>query len=500
MNTPRISMIIPVYNAEKYLERCIASVQAQTFADFEALFIDDCSTDSSREIVKAYQNSDNRIRLIELEKNGGSGIARNTGIEIARGEYLSFMDADDAVSPDFLKLLYEKAKETGADIVKGLCVCSSAAEDGYEVADNIRAIKAHYDRGTKLYATFVKGHTSAIYRRGFIEANSIRYGETRISQDVVFLLQAGYFAKSFEIAPEAKYRYFDIEGSAVHTFSYRRFYASMLAVGEIVDFINENDPYSKELTAFLSSFLMRQLPVHSYLCVQPELKAKAAEFLKNLRGILLRFKNLSRLTEINYAVRALIELGEENNIDPAGMIVGLKDNLPWRLFAFEKLIAHINSERADKAAAMKLLCSSLANIERRFIRDGESMSEEKLDEFYKELHAVFLNLNDKAAFIECGGLAAKTMLEYGVNLFDARASDPIGDTKLRLGLLKRTLDVINAQAECSSEHMSSAVRLSDDLLKRLSMRPLCAHEKAPQLLSELAEQIKRMNALDRNGA
>ena len=314
MKAPSISIIIPVYNAEKYLECCIASVQAQTFADFEALFIDDRSTDSSREIVRAYQSSDNRIRLIELEKNVGSGIARNIGIENARGEYLSFMDADDAVSPDFLEQLYKKAKETGADIVKGLCVYCAAGGDGYEVADNIRAIKAQYDRGTKLFAAFVNGHWSAIYRRGFIEAHSIRYGETRVSHDVVFLLRAGYFAGSFEIAPEAKYYYFDIAGSAVHTFSYGRFHASMLAVGEIVDFINQTDPYSEELTAFLSAFLMRQLPVHSYLCVKPELKDKAPEFLENLHGILLRFKNLSRLAETNYAVRAFMELGEENNI------------------------------------------------------------------------------------------------------------------------------------------------------------------------------------------
>ena len=495
MKAPSISIIIPVYNAEKYLERCMASVQAQTFADFEALFIDDRSTDSSREIVRAYQSSDNRIRLIELEKNGGSGIARNIGIENARGEYLSFMDADDAVSPDFLEQLYKKAKETGADIVKGLCVYCAAGGDGYEVADNIRAIKAQYDRGTKLFAAFVNGHWSAIYRRGFIEAHSIRYGETRVSHDVVFLLRAGYFAGSFEIAPEAKYYYFDIAGSAVHTFSYGRFHASMLAVGEIVDFINQTDPYSEELTAFLSAFLMRQLPVHSYLCVKPELKDKAPEFLENLHGILLRFKNLSRLAETNYAVRAFMELGEENNIAPAGMIVGLNDNLPWRLFAFERLIAHINSERADKAAAMKLLCISLANIERRFIRDGANPSEEEFAEFYKKMHAILLKLNDRAAFIERGGLAAKTMLEYGVNLFPVTAGGRLTDAAGELRALKRLLDIMEAHPDPSGDRTSLASRLAGRLLDRAALLQKHAPGAAARLSFELAAQLKRINAL-----
>lgn len=488
-------MIIPVYNAEKHLERCIASVQAQTFADFEALFIDDCSTDSSREIVKAYQSSDNRIRLIELEKNGGSGIARNIGIENARGEYLSFMDADDAVSPDFLKLLYEKAKETGADIVKGLCVYSSAGESENEFEDNTREIKALYDRGTKLFAAFVKGHWSAIYRRGFIEAHSIRYGETRVSQDSVFLLRAGYFAKSFETAPEAKYRYFNIEGSAVHTFSYRRFHASMLAVGEIVDFINENDTFSDGLISFLSAFLMRQLPVHSYLCTRPELCDKAPEFLENLRGSLMRLKNLNALTTHNYAVRALIELVEDNNIAPTGTIIGLKNNTPWMLYAYEKLIDHINSERSDKPTALAYLCSALANTERCLKRNVESINDEKLGEFYKELHGIIMKSNDKSAFIAFGEQAAKTMLEYGVNLFLMKSSDPIEDTENKLAILKRMLDLIEANPECLNDHMNLAALLSDSLLRRLCEQPMRRSKKAQSLIVRLAEQIKRMNVL-----
>lgn len=493
MNMPKVSMIIPVYNAEKYLERCIASVQAQSFADFEALFIDDLSTDSSREIIREYQKNDPRIRLIELEKNGGSGIARNIGIENARGEYLSFIDADDTVSPGFLKYLYEKAKETGADVVSGTRVDSF--DGGYRRASPRRAARAGRDHSAKPYAGFIKEHWIAIYRRGLINKHSIRYGETRVSHDIVFLLQVGYFAESFALAPEAEYYYFDNDGSAVHTFSYERFRASMLSVGEMVDFINKTDPFSTELTSFLSGFLMRQLPVHSYLCTQPELRDKAPEFLEELRGTLLRFKNLNGLTSINYAVRAVIELNENENVSPVGIIFGLKRNVPWRLYSFEKLVEHVNSERADQAAAAKHLCSALSNIERRLLRDEENMSEERLGEFYKKLHGILLKLSSADAFIECGGPNAKAMLEYGVNLFCLTVNDPLEDTAIKIGILKRTLDLIEAHPEVSRDHAANAEGLSFALLRRLSRPPLSSCEKREALFIELSEQIKRMNAL-----
>ena len=100
-SAPKVSVILPVYNVAPYLGRCIESLQAQTLADLEFIFVDDCSTDGSMESVEAWAEKDSRVRILRNEKNIGPGPSRNRGIEEARGEHLSFVDPDDYIAPDF---------------------------------------------------------------------------------------------------------------------------------------------------------------------------------------------------------------------------------------------------------------------------------------------------------------------------------------------------------------------------------------------------------------
>ena len=112
----RISIIIPVYNKEMYLEECLDSVINQTFADFECVLIDDGSSDSSGIICDKYQAKDKRIKPIHTKNNGVSH-ARNVGIENAAGEYITFVDSDDILSPDYLESLICAIQNSQADIV-----------------------------------------------------------------------------------------------------------------------------------------------------------------------------------------------------------------------------------------------------------------------------------------------------------------------------------------------------------------------------------------------
>src|SRR5690349_8686628 len=96
---PRLSVVVPVYNVERYLDECLASLAAQQVADFEAILIDDGSTDGSAAIAQAYADRDPRFRLIS-QPNAGLGAARNAGIALAQGEFLAFLDSDDKVPAD----------------------------------------------------------------------------------------------------------------------------------------------------------------------------------------------------------------------------------------------------------------------------------------------------------------------------------------------------------------------------------------------------------------
>lgn len=114
----KISIIIPVYNKQRYLNRLISQLRVQSFRDFECILVDDGSTDSSGAICDAAAASDSRFRPVHLV-NGGVSRARNTGISHARGEYITFIDADDELHPDFLENLYRCMESTRADLVIG---------------------------------------------------------------------------------------------------------------------------------------------------------------------------------------------------------------------------------------------------------------------------------------------------------------------------------------------------------------------------------------------
>ena len=118
MESELISIVVPVYKVEEYIRECIDSILCQTYSNFELILVDDGSPDNCGEICDNYAKIDNRIRVIHKE-NGGLSDARNVGIDIAKGKYITFVDSDDYISKEYLSELYRTAIESGADIVQG---------------------------------------------------------------------------------------------------------------------------------------------------------------------------------------------------------------------------------------------------------------------------------------------------------------------------------------------------------------------------------------------
>ncbi len=116
--SPMISVIVPVYKVEKYLSECINSILSQTYTYFELILVDDGSPDRCGEICEEYSRQDGRVRVLHQENQGLSG-ARNTGMKAAVGDYLTFVDSDDLISPQYLSVLYQALTDTGADIATG---------------------------------------------------------------------------------------------------------------------------------------------------------------------------------------------------------------------------------------------------------------------------------------------------------------------------------------------------------------------------------------------
>ncbi|MBP5435863.1 glycosyltransferase family 2 protein [bacterium] len=130
---PEISVIIPIFNAEKYITSCIDSLLAQTFTDFELVVVDDGSPDKCGEICEKYAKKDPRIRVIHQE-NRGQSAARNRGIELAQGVWITFVDSDDSVSEIYLRTLWEEAQSSNSSMI--MCNCAEISETGRKIAQD----------------------------------------------------------------------------------------------------------------------------------------------------------------------------------------------------------------------------------------------------------------------------------------------------------------------------------------------------------------------------
>lgn len=198
-----ISIIVPVFNTEIYLEKCIKSLCAQTYENIEILLIDDGSTDSSGAICDEFENREKKIRAIH-KKNGGPSSARNTGIEEAKGEYITFVDADDYVSPQYIENLYES-------VLKKDLVCAGYIDISrygkYEHTDFIK----EGDK-KKLSDDILTGTGGVpwgkLYRKEIINENRIRFNSNVImSEDLLFLLDYVNYVREYKYTAGKYYIY-----------------------------------------------------------------------------------------------------------------------------------------------------------------------------------------------------------------------------------------------------------------------------------------------------
>ncbi|HFU3803951.1 TPA: glycosyltransferase family 2 protein [Streptococcus suis] len=130
MTLPKVSIIVPVFNTEKYISECITSILSQSLSDIELILVDDCSTDNSLSILREFEQIDTRVTVVESPKNTDVGEARNKGIDVARGHFISFVDSDDFVKEDMYEKLYLQAIKDRADLV--LCDTGTYSSDGKE--------------------------------------------------------------------------------------------------------------------------------------------------------------------------------------------------------------------------------------------------------------------------------------------------------------------------------------------------------------------------------
>lgn len=183
----QITVILPVYNVEKYLKQCLDSIVNQTFKDFECLCVNDGSTDNSLSILQEYAQKDKRFKII-TQKNGGTSVARNNGIKNTNTKYLTFIDSDDWITENYLEVLYNKIEETNADIVRASYQFYFEEDNSYKSA-KIREI--HKINTNSNIERLYKGYAGAfvwakLYKTALLKDNNILFYEGFTAEDCPF--------------------------------------------------------------------------------------------------------------------------------------------------------------------------------------------------------------------------------------------------------------------------------------------------------------------------
>lgn len=238
---PKVSIIVPVYNVEKYLRKCIDSLVNQTLNDIEIICINDGSTDKSLKILKEYKNKDSRIILLNQE-NSGQSVARNRGIEIAKGEYLGFVDPDDWIDLDYYEKLYNAASTNDTDIAVGGIIRVTGIKkkkflnfEKETLTDNTKLKFELCDVPEKSYIW------NKIYKTQKLKEINLKFEEGRIFEDCIFTPQALFFLGKMVTVPNTYYYYLRRNNSTVKQRSQKANADSIYAHKKASEFIKDHN-------------------------------------------------------------------------------------------------------------------------------------------------------------------------------------------------------------------------------------------------------------------
>ncbi len=302
-NIPIISIIIPVYNAEKYLRRCIESILTQSLTDFELILINDGSIDKSAEICDEYAKKDNRIIVVH-RCNGGASAARNDGLRIAKGKYIGFVDADDYIDKDMYMLMLSATESENADIV----VSDYFSIDKFDNIEPRQAVSflnndcllSHETITPYILLKITECIWNCLYRSEIIQKNKIFFDTNlKVNEDWIFNIYAFGAADRVKYIKKSLYYYAYNSSSLVHTYKPDALDISnktVVATNKSIDLMWGGRQDFKN--AFLVRYLVNVITVVESI----RDKKSAMPFIKrykNVRNLLFDIKTLKSVEIIN---------------------------------------------------------------------------------------------------------------------------------------------------------------------------------------------------------
>lgn len=255
-DNPLVSIIIPIYNVEEYLVKCIDSALSQTYQEIEIILVDDASTDRSGVIADEYADLSNKIKVVHNKVNKRfASPNRNTGLKIARGDFVCFVDSDDYIDDKWVERLIEGALDTCADVVRGFVSVEIEHDRATEYFGDIDAYREYYN--VELRRVVLKNKLNmrssvcySLYSKKIIDTHGLRFDEDVLGgEDELWNLQFGYYANKIITTNKPVYYHRRIRTGSIMTTSNLTsdgIYSRVLASKKMLDFMNSKNDYPKQ--------------------------------------------------------------------------------------------------------------------------------------------------------------------------------------------------------------------------------------------------------------
>ena len=296
MGTPKVSIIVPVYNAGSYFSKLLDSLTGQTLKEIEIILVLDCPTDGSDRVAEEYAARDGRIVLVRNRENLHVGFSRNEGLKIARGEYIGFCDHDDWVEPEMFEKMYHQGKETGAEVVLADFWIGNK-EHKYQAIFPRKLSEQEFIRQS--FSELVNVHPrpkdkesihchgviwNQIFRRDYLEKYHIVFPDNRITtgEDRIFLIQVYANLQHIAIISEPLYFHIWHSNNTGTSYTYRSIARLIIFLKDIYQYLKKENLLQQEINNYVDSVVF-----HLYSSFRHELRhlpvGKAVKQLKLIR-------------------------------------------------------------------------------------------------------------------------------------------------------------------------------------------------------------------------
>ena len=287
-----VSIIVPVYNVEDYLVRCLDSLVSQTFKSYEIICIDDASPDNSKAILENYlQKYPSLIRVLHNQENLGLGYARNIGLSQARGKYVLFVDSDDYVKQDYVESYYKEMENNPADIIVG----------GY-IRKTHKGEKVHMMSQTVWSTVTYAIACAKMFKASFLKNNNLEFTDLKCGEDILFSLEAFYCNASFRVIDYAGYYYVynqdSITGSMNHEKNHEQIMANLFTYFLSTYDVSLLSIQKREIIEYVYlANMINALVVFNHGCGIKTMKRKYEFVIKDIRE---KFPNYKRNSLVGF--------------------------------------------------------------------------------------------------------------------------------------------------------------------------------------------------------